>query len=205
MNQSTTLRSLTITITIVLLSACASASKPLGEWRDDGFSGQVDNILIIGVTSRSTRRRVFEDQYVAALGAAGVNALPSYMLIESSMHLTRDVVERAIKGQNIDAVLVTRLVGVKEEAVYKLPANYDDERGYMGYYDHAWKETSTGYNSQYQVFTLETTLYDTVSGKLIWSMQSEVMDRSQPRHVIKEQIELAIESIGKQGLIAAKP
>ncbi len=205
MNQSTALRSIAITITIFLLGACASTSKPIGEWRDGGFTGRINNILIIGVTSRSTRRRFFEDEFVKGLATVGVQAIPSYRLIESSMQLNRSIVERAIKGQNLGAVLVTRLVGVKDEAVYKPPANYDDERGYMGYYDHAWKETSTGYYSQYQVFTLETTLYDTVSGKLIWSMQSEAMEASQPRNIIQDQMALVIETLAKQELIAVKP
>lgn len=48
----------------------------------------------------------------------------------------------------LGAVLVTRLVGIKEEETYRLPANYDDERGYIGYYNHAWKETSGGHEPQ---------------------------------------------------------
>jgi len=205
MTKPALLRVFATILMTILLGACASTSKPVGEWRDQGFNRQLNNFLVIGVTSRSTRRRSFEDLFVAQLAIADVRAIPSYKLIESSMHLTRDIVERAIEGQNLGAVLVTRLVGIKDEAVYKLPANYDDDRGYMGYYDHAWQETSTGYYSQYQVFTLETTLYDTVSGKLVWSMQSEAIEASQPRHIVEAQIALTIEMLAKQGLIAVKP
>lgn len=204
MNLSATLRSFAIVFTLFLITACATGAKPIGEWRSESFSGQVNNILIIGVTSRSTRRRVFEDNFVNGLAAFNVKAVPSYTLLESSLELTRDIVERAIKGQNLGAVLVTRLVGIKDKQVYKLPANYDDNRGYIGYYDHAWKETSTGYYSQYKVFTLETTVYDTASGELIWSMQSETVEASQPRQMIEDQIQLTIDTLSKRGLIAAK-
>ena len=198
------LRSLTFTIILALIAGCAS-NKPIGEWRSESFSGQLDNILIIGVTSRSTRRRVFEDKFVEGLAAVNVKAVPSYTLLESSLELTRDIVERAIEGQNLGGVLVTRLVGVKEEQTYRLPANYDEDRDYIGYYKHAWKETSGGYYEQHKLFTLETTLYDTASGELVWSMQSESMDASKPRQIIEDQIQLAIKTLKKRGLIATKP
>lgn len=204
MKRSSTLRSIALIFTVFLMTACAS-NKPIGEWRSESFSGQVDNILIIGVTSRSTRRRVFEDKFVEGLAAVNVKAVPSYTLLESSLELTRDIVERAIEGQNLGAVMVTRLVGVKEEQTYRLPANYDEDRGYIGYYNHAWKETSGGYYAQHKLFTLETTLYDTASGELVWSMQSETMDASKPRHIIEDQIRLAIDTLSKRGLIATKP
>lgn len=204
MNQSKAPRSLALILTAILVTACATASKPVGEWRSESFSGQVNNILIIAVTARSTRRRVFEDRFVAGLKAVSVDAVPSYTLLESSLELTRDIVVRAIEGQNMGAVLVTRLVGIKDKEVYKLPAGYDDDRGYIGYYNHAWKETNTGYYSQYKIFTLETNLYDTASEQLIWSMQSEAMDASQPREIIEAQIKLAIDTLAKQGLIATK-
>ena len=204
MNQSTTLRSIAITFAVFLMAGCAT-SKTVGEWRSESFSGQVNNILIIGVTSRSTRRRVFEDKFVEGLAAGGTTAVPSYRLLESSLYLTRDVIERAIEGQNLGAVLVTRLAGVKEEEHYRLPASYDHERGYFGYYDHAWQETNTGYYSEYKIFTLETNLYDTTSGELIWSMQSETMDSSKPRQIIEDQIALTIKTLAKRGLIPAGP
>ena len=200
MNQTKVLRSIVITCLVLVVTSCAG-NKPIGEWRNEEFSGKLDNILIIGVTSRSTRRRVFEDGFVKQLAASGTQAVPSYTLLESSLELTREIVVRAIEGKDLGGVLVTRLVGIKEKETYRLPANYDDDREYMGYYNHAWKETSGGYYAQHKVFTLQTNLYDTASGELVWSMQSEAMDVSQPRQVIEEQIDLTIRTLSKQGLI----
>ncbi len=200
MTKPAFLRAFAITLMTILLAACATA-KPVGEWRDDSFNGKLNNILVIGVTSRSTRRRVFEDKFVEGLASNKTRGVPSYTLLESSLELTRDIVERAIEGQSLGAVLVTRLVGIKEEQTYRLPANYEEDRGYIGYYNHAWKETSGGYYAQHKIFTLETNLYDVASGKLVWSMQSEAMDASQPRQLIEDQITLAIETLVGHGLI----
>ncbi len=200
MTKPAFLRAFAITLMTILLAACAT-TKPVGEWRDDSFSGKLNNILVIGVTSRSTRRRVFEDKFVEGLASNKTRGVPSYTLLKSSLELTRDIVERAIEGQSLGAVLVTRLVGIKEEQTYRLPANYEEDRGYIGYYNHAWKETSGGYYAQHKIFTLETNLYDVASGKLVWSMQSEAMDASQPRQLIEDQITLAIETLVGHGLI----
>jgi len=35
--------------------------------------------MVIGVTKQASIRRTFEDEFVAELKAAGVNAIPSYL------------------------------------------------------------------------------------------------------------------------------
>lgn len=204
MNQTTLLKLFTLSFSALVLTACASTS-PVGEWRKQGFSGELNNILIIGVTSRSTRRRLFEDKFVEAFAALEVDATPSYKLITSSLYLSREVVENAIKGLDIGAVLVTRLAGIKDKEVYRQPDNQDENLSYFSYYDNALQQANAGYYAQYRVLTLETNLYDTRSGELVWSMQSETIDPSQPRHVIEDQIKLTIDTLAKQGLIKANP
>jgi hypothetical protein len=44
-------------------------------------------------------------------------------------------------------------------------------------------------------------LYDTASGELIWSMQSESIEPSTPRPVIEEQIDLTVAHLSAQGLL----
>jgi hypothetical protein len=65
--------------------------------------------------------------------------------------------------------------------------------------------SSPGYYDKYQIFTLESNLYDTATQKLVWSMQSESIDPSTPRKVIEEQIRLTINTLRKRGLIRTKP
>ena len=163
MNQTQLLKTITLTLTVLMISACAN-TRPIGEWHKEGFSGKLNNILIIGVTSRSTRRRVFEDKFVEGLEARKVSAIPSYELLTSSLHLTREVVERAIKGQDIGAVLVTRLAGVREQEVYRQPDNRDENLSYFSYYDSSLKQVDSGYYAQFRTLVLETHFYDTRSG-----------------------------------------
>jgi hypothetical protein len=200
LNQSKFLKTITLTLTVLVITACANTS-PVTEWSNEGFTGKLNNILIIGVTSRATRRRGFEDKFVAGFAALKVNATPSYELIDSSLYLSRQIVENAIKGRGMGAVLVMRLAGIKEKEVYRQPDNQDENMTYFTYYDKAFQRSNDGSYDQYKIVTLETNLYDTQSGELVWSMQSETMDASQPRQVVEDQIELTIRTLAKRGLI----
>lgn len=165
----------------------------------------MDNILIIAVTSVSSRRRGFEDKFIEELSALKVNAVPSYQLIDSSQYLSRKVVEKAIEGRNISAVLVTRLAGINEKEVYRQPDHQLENMTYFTYYEKAFKQSNDGYYDKYWIVTLETNLYDTQSGERVWSMQSETFDPSHSSQIVQDQIELTISTLNKRGLIGATP
>ena len=203
MKPTTPFRTILFVFTALVLSACAT-KRPVMEWQDEGFSAALDNILIIAAIERSTRRRVYEDEFVDALAALKVEATPSYELMTTSMTISRETVEAAIKGQDINAVLVTRLLGVKEEEVYHPPTYYDHHRSYHGYYMHALESDNRAYYRRFKVLTLETNIYDATTKELVWSMQSESIEPSTPRHLIAEQITLTIQTLQARGLIVAK-
>ncbi|MDH3386974.1 MAG: hypothetical protein OEN02_03635 [Gammaproteobacteria bacterium] len=189
-----------LTFTAVVIAACAG-TRPIGERRNDGFSGKLDNILIIGVTSLSTRRRAFDDKFVETLAELGVSATPSCRLIDSSMYLSREIVEKAIEGWGMGDVLVTHLAAIKEQQVYRQSEDRDENLSYFTYSDKAFMQEAHGYYTGFAVLSLETKLYDTESGELVRSMQSEAIDASQPRSIVDEQIDLTIRTLAKRGLI----
>ena len=203
MKSTTPFRAILFVFTALMLSTCAT-KRPVMEWQDEGFSGPLDNILIIAAIERSTQRRIYEDEFVEALAAMKVEATPSYTLMTSSLTISRETVAAAIKGKNIDAVLVTRLLGVKEEEVYHPPSYYDHHRNYHRYYTHGLENDNRAYYRRFKVLTLETNIYDTATKELVWSMQSESIDPSTPRGIIEEQITLTIQTLQARGLIVAK-
>lgn len=200
MMQSVTWKTLLLAAAALALAACAT-TRPVSEWRKDGYSGPIDSVLIIAAIQRSTQRRVYEDLFAESLVSYQVEAIPGYTLITSEVELSRETVEAAVRGRAIDAVLVTRLLGVEDVETYEPPLTSAHYRSYHRYYDHALTETSPGYYRRFKVLTLETNLYDTASGELVWSMQSEAIEPSTPRPVIEDQIALTIERLHAQGLL----
>ena len=108
--------------------------------------------------------------------------------------------EEAIRGKNLDAVLVTRLAGIRDKDVYERPDEKNENMTFFTYYD-SLEQTSSGNAAQYRVITLVTNVYETGSGGLVWSMQSEIVEPSRPRTAIVDQIQLTIDSLKAQGLI----
>ena len=204
MKSRASFRTTCLLLTGLILGACAS-TRPVMEWRDEGFSGQLNHILVIAAADQATRRHAIEDDYVKALTAVPVTAVPSYTLMDSDIELSRETVEAAIEGQGFDGVLVTRLLGVEEVEEYQPPVTYDHYRSYHRYYQRSLDYSSPGYYRKYKIVKLETNLYDTATQELIWSMQSETIDPSAPQDVIEAQIILTIERLAQGGLVAAKP
>lgn len=203
MMQSGAWKTLLLAAVALALGACAT-TRPVKEWRDAEFSGPIDSVLIIAAIERSTQRRVYEDLYADTLAGYEIEAIPGYTLMTTELELSRETVEAAVRGRAIDAVLVTRLLGIEDVETYEPPTTRVYYRSYHRYYQHALTETSPGYYRRYRVLTLETTLYDTASGELVWSMQSEAIEPSTPRHVIEDQIALTIERLSAQGLLPEK-
>ena len=200
MKPTKSLHTIILALTLLALTACAT-SKPSVEWRNESFTGKVDNILIIGVSEDAERRYTFENTFVEVLAANKTRAIPSRNLLTSSINLRRELVEKAIEGQQVDAVLITRVAGARETETNSIR---DRGRSYF-YYNIIPRERDTEYPDEHRLFTLESRLYDTASGELIWSMQSETMADAKPKEIIEKQIQLTTRALANSGLIAGKP
>ena len=204
MKQAKLLRSITLVLVALTLTACAS-SPPVTQWRSESFSGKVDNILIIGVSSNADRRYTFETGFVEALAANNTRAIPSRDLLRTSINLRREIVEKAIEGQQVGAVLITRVAGTKEKETYHLPDGYDYQASDDGLYDVALQETNKRYYADEKLLILESRLFDATSGEMVWSMHSGATANDKPQIIIKKLIQLTIQNLASSGLIDSKP
>ena len=204
MKHTKSLCTITLVVAVLALTACSS-KPPVSQWRSESFTGKVDNILIIGVTSNADRRYTFENNFVEALAAHNTRAVPSRDLLRTSINLRREIVEKAIEGQQMGAVLITRVAATKEKETYHLPEGYDYQNSDDGYYDIALQETNKGYYADEKLLILESRLFDTASGEMIWSMHSGATAQDKPRDIIKKLIELTIKNLASSGLIATNP
>ena len=103
-------------------------------------------------------------------------------------------------------MLITHVVGVEERTQYNrpsrtyYPAPY--HRGMYGYYSRAYDEVYTpGYYTSYQVHELETNLYDSGTGALIWSARSETVAPDNVGRVIDRLVRLLIKDLRRNKLL----
>jgi hypothetical protein len=190
-------------IAIVAMVVGCTTAKPVAEWRDDSYQGgPFNNVLIIGVSGQEAIRRTFEKTFVNRLREEQVNAVAGFEATLGEARPTKDSIKAAIKEKNIDAVLVTHLIGVDEKQIYHPPTYSGSVYGYYGFVrGYAY---DPGYVSQQKTVKLETNLYDASSETLVWSMQSATINPSSEKKLIEAKIKTVVERLKAQQLLASE-
>lgn len=136
-------------VAALLIGACASTSL-VNQWKSPEFSGPpLRKVLVVGVTNQPSVRRVFEDEFAAALRVAGVQAVQSYTVIGQDGQAEQSVLEQAVGKAGADAVLVTRLVRREQQTQVTQGTYPPPAMGFYGWYSSAW----VGYYEPPTVYT----------------------------------------------------
>ncbi len=173
-----------LAVVYLLLSTSCSPTTMKTVWKDKNYQGgKLKKIFVIGASENPTIRRLFEDEFVEQLKARGTDAVTSYSLIPSEEMLKKDMVESKMQIVKADAVIVTSLLDKQKHKIYS--SNYS--RGWHANYRTAY-ETHRYQSARYEynVFSLETNLYDIRSEKLIWSGLSDTQIASGQSDAYKE-------------------
>jgi hypothetical protein len=168
-----------------------------------------NDILVIGISDTELNRRLFEETFTTQLKAAGIKSEVSYKILPQGTKINRDTVSAAIKGKNIDAVIVTHLVAVDKETIYRENMDYRPSYGYYNglynYYPYVnGYVQQPGYYTTADVVTLETSLYEVKTEELVWSAHSRSFAPESAKEVIDDLVKLVIEDLEEKGLIKPK-
>ena len=203
-------KSILLVSTVSLLFSCAN-TKITQSWVEPDNKKSYSDLLIIGIGESQQTRRAYESYFVEELIANGAEAEASYKLIKSSEKIERDTVLKAIEGLDIDGVLITHMVAVDEETVYRPGTSYayggygGYGRGMYGYYPHVNSYVhSPGYYTTHESYTLETTLYDVVTEEMVWTARSHTFSPESVDEVIVDLTKLLIKDLKDKGLIKKK-
>jgi hypothetical protein len=165
------------------------------------------NILVIGVSKQSVRKKLFEDEFVRQLNARGVSATQSYSIFSSDGMLKKDLVLSKIRDMGIDTFLITRMVDKKTKETYVPGTVYDytpprAHRSWHGYYASSYGAIyDPGYTIKNEVVVLETNLYDAKSEELIWSAMTETFIEGSGDKLVKDFIKLIVKSLSDNNLL----
>ncbi len=108
------IRHILLTSMLLGLVACATTGQVTETYRATDLAGiRFEQILVVGIASKSSSRRRFEDALVAQLGE---RAIASRREIERTDDISRESVVAAAARTGADAVLVTRLKDAQTRA-----------------------------------------------------------------------------------------
>ena len=198
-----------ITLAAVAIStalACGPTTNLTGMWEEPGLKEQpFKTVLIIGMSEEEGKRRAFESEMQKQFETKGVSAVSSISHMPLDVEMNEATLKQYFGDMGIDAVLVSRLVGVEQKVeytpgyTYAVPAGYYN--GFYGYYNTSWGMVSSpGYLSTYEVANVETNLYRVSDAKLVWSGVSETFDHADALDGIRSFSAVVVPSLTKKGI-----
>jgi hypothetical protein len=204
---------LPIIITIfssIFFTSCGPTTEIIGEWSEDEYkTGSIDKLLILGIVDQKKPllKRKFEDGLVDAFKGSGTDAVASMDYMPYDEIIDSTSFEKYFSDLELDAVLVSRLVGVdkdrKVKAGYAYVIPYNSYYGFYGhYYASVQYANSSSYLSKNVVVVLETNLYETKDKRLIWSGISETIDPDKASDVIKSLGAVLADKLSSEGFLA---
>jgi hypothetical protein len=191
----------------IIISCSGAKTEIIGEWQEESYQkGNIDKVLILGIFNKDKPllRRNFEDGMAKAFKDDGISATPSMDKMPYDQTIDSTTFEKYFKDLDVDAVVVSRLVGIdqsrdfKSGYLYTIP--YSNYYGFYSYYYAGIQYANTsGYLSENVVVVLETNIYETKNKQLIWSGISETVDPQKASDVIKSFGNELVSKLKKEG------
>ena len=194
---------LTGLLTMLMLAGCA-ATELVNQWSNPAYTAPwFKRVMVIAVSRQASIRRNFEDEFVAQLKAAGVDAVPSYQYIQDEGQAEEGRLNEAVLKAGADAAIITRLVR-REQKTDITPGFYQPAPtfGFYGWYSSGW----VGYYEpprvyQYEVYTSETSLYDVRKNQVVWTGTAQTTAPGDINKEIKNYAEIMISALKEKKLI----
>jgi hypothetical protein len=186
-----------MSLAVLPLIGC-SATTIQSSWTDPTFTQEpLDRIAVVALFDTVAENRTFEQSAARELEKRGVNAIPSYTIVDDDRMYEEEELRAELADADVDGILIYRLIAVDERNVYRNPTPYLDLRGSgvwvdpyywyyyprWDYYSH-WRSTwdvtrSPGYWEPLAYVIVESSLYDARRDRLVWTAKSETMDGEQ--------------------------
>lgn len=181
-------------------------------WFNTNYEGQkFHKILVIGVTQNLEVRADFEDEMAAEMARPGIQTIPgNQVLLRPDPKAKPDLnyLREQIRGNQIDAVVVTRLLKVDKKVTYIPGASYVAPFPYYysfyGYLGAVYPVVyDPGYTRQDTTVSVETNVYATSKpdGDLVWTGVSDSFNPKSAKKVADGLVKLVPKQMEKDGLL----
>jgi hypothetical protein len=202
---------LAVLLSVSAIGDCKS-TKLVASVTNPTYAGQhFKKVLVIGMSNNMGIRSDFEDAMAARLTRDGVHAVPGHniLLRPKGTKMDPDYLRAQIKEHHIDAIVVSRLVSVKNDVTY-IPGQayvvpYPYYNSFYGYYGQVYNQVYTpGYLREDRTARVETNIYgtSTADGEFVWTGISETFnpDPKTAEKAINDVVDVMVKDMEKQGI-----
>ncbi len=187
----------------MLFASCSSSTRLQNMWANESYQKEgFKKILVFGMAGKEWKKKVYENEFGTVLKKYNVDAVIAWQVLPKGEELTVETFEIYFKDQDIDAVLVARETGEStEETVYGGGTSYV-AMGFNGFYI----STSPIYHvpavlSEEKIIYLDTKLFETKDGKLVWSATSQSYEPKSTSEIITAVSNIVVDELYQQGFI----
>lgn len=185
-------------------AGCSATSPIVSEWRNPAYASASFRRIMVGALGGDTSvRRNFEDEFVAQLRAAGIDALPSYRFTTDSEKVDEASLKQAAQKARADALLFARLIQVEQKSQYG--------PGYFPYTSFGIFGSNVGATwyglggaptiYRYNEYVSESTLYNLDKNEIVWTGTIKTMEPENVRTAIKSYVEAVMKTLQEKNLI----
>jgi hypothetical protein len=173
--------------TISILSSCSSSTQLENEWSDKSYKKEgFKKILILGMATKPWKKKVFENEFRTAFKKYNIDAVSAWEELPEDETLNKETFDIYFRDKNIDAVLVATETGMStKETMYGGGTSFVVV-GFHGFYVSTSAVYQVpGYMAEEKIIYMDTKLFETTEGKMVWSATSQSYEPKTTADVIK--------------------
>lgn len=185
--------------------ACSSNTQLANMWvAPDYAPHHYHRIVAVALANSEANRRLIEDAMVKRL-STHTDAVASYTLVSDERELKSERFQREASRLGADGILTVRMLGKEHETVYQ--PGYIHTRPYGPGFWHVWDGwydtwATPGYYEHYNVYSLESSLFDLTSDKLAWSGVTQTTDPTSLKDLINDVSDTIVNELRKRNVVS---
>ncbi len=192
---------------VALLAGCSTSNFIVNEWHNPAYVAPAfRSVMVGGLSEQTSIRRNFEDEFLAQLRAAGVEALPSYRQIPEDEKFDDVKLKQAARSAGADALIIARPVKVEQKTDYA-PSYYPvPVFGIFGrHVSGVWQGPYGGPSvTRYTEYTSETTLYDVTKDEVVWSGTVRTSEPQNVNSAVKLYVQAVMNALKEKNLLGVR-
>ena len=192
---------------LMCLAGCSTSTRLVSEWSNPGYAAPPFRRILVGAGGgESAVRRNLEDEFVAQLQAAGLEAAPSYRYIPDEQTVTEDALKKAAKQAGADAAIFVRALGVEPKVEYR-PGYYYSYTSFGLFgprFGASWYGLYGPSVYQYNVYSSESTLYDVARGEVVWTGTVRTYDPDNVNAAIRNYVQIVLKALEDKQILRVR-
>jgi hypothetical protein len=187
-----------------IVAGCSTSPLIVNEWRNPAYAApSFKSVMVGGLSEQTAMRRNFEDEFLAQLKAAGVEALASYRQGTEIEKFDEARLKEAARQAGADALIIARPIKVEQKtdygpSYYPVPIFGIFGRHVSGVWHGGYGGASV---SRYTEYTSETTLYDVAKDQVVWSATLKTSEPENTNSAVKSYVEAVMNALKEKNLL----